>query len=250
MLRKFRHRYFIVCLLATLCIEGWGQKSDNSPQSNTMLANLLFEQKEFAKAVLFFEDIVETNPDDEISYQRYIRCLVVLNEQEKAIKFIKKRIKKSTRPLPYVIDECWVNTTFPSSNLDKKYAERSQELLNLILEKIRPDANAHLFVSKRFEDHQLKEFAIKTLEQADLVFENIPEISNQLAFLYMETGDRVSGLGKYSNMMIYNGLPFESIKPILEIHIIDSIDFIVFQRILIEQIQENPEITALSEGLK
>ncbi|PHX92637.1 MAG: hypothetical protein CK532_02110 [Flavobacteriales bacterium] len=250
MLRKFWHRYFIVCLLATLCIEGWGQKSDNSPQSNTMLANLLFEQKEFAKAVLFFEDIVETNPDDETSYQRYLRCLVVLNEQEKAIKFIKKRIKKSTRPLPYVIDECWVNTTFPSSNLDKKYAERSQELLNLILEKIRPDANAHLFVSKRFDEHQLKEFAIKTLEQADLVFENIPEISNQLAFLYMETGDRMSGLGEYSNMMIYNGLPFESIKPILEIHITDSIDFIVFQRILIEQIQENPEITALSEGLK
>ncbi len=250
MLRTFWHRYVIVCLFATFCFNAWGQQSDNTPQSNKMLANLLFDQKEFAKAVLFFEDIVEINPDDETSYQRYLRCLVALNEQEKAIKFIKKRIKKSTNPLPYVVDECWVNTTFPSANLDKKYVERSQELLNLILEKIKSDANAHLFVSKRFEDYQLKEFAIKILEQADLVFENIPEISNQLALLYMEIGNRVSGLRKYSNMMIYNGLPFEMIKPILEIHITDSIDFILFQRILIEQIQENPEITALSEGLK
>ncbi|MFM8995917.1 MAG: tetratricopeptide repeat protein, partial [Bacteroidota bacterium] len=65
----------------------------------------------------------------------------------------------------------------------------------------------------------------------------------------METGNREKGLEKYTNMML-SGLPFETIRPVFESHVTDSADFMVMQRLLLKKIQEYPDVTALSEGLK
>ena len=74
------------------------QISEPNPDSNKELAFVLYEQNDFTRAALLLEDIVEANPRDELSYRRYIQCLIKTNQQEKAIKFIKKRIKKSPYP--------------------------------------------------------------------------------------------------------------------------------------------------------
>ena len=66
--------------------------SEPNPDSNKELAFVLYEQNDFTRAALLLEDIVEANPRDELSYRRYIQCLIKTNQQEKAIKFIKKRI--------------------------------------------------------------------------------------------------------------------------------------------------------------
>jgi len=40
------------------------------------------------------------------------------------------------------------------------------------------------------------------------------------------------------------------VKPVFESHVTDSLDYVIMQRLLLKKIQEYPEITALSEGLK
>jgi tetratricopeptide (TPR) repeat protein len=221
---------------------------------NFALAHVLFEKNEYAKAAVLFEDIVDVYPNDENTQQRYIQCLVKLGEQDKAIKWIKKKIKKSNQPINWVIDECWVNTTYSEGPDKAKHDARAEELLELIIDQLKPRAfeqmgNMHVYVANRFENHGLKEFAIRTLTSAETLLGEIPEISNELAMLYMETGNREKGLEKYTNMML-SGLPFETVRPVFESHVTDSLDFVVMQRLLLKKIQEYPEVTALSEGLK
>lgn len=229
-------------------------QSTETEDPNKQIANLLFEQNEFAKAALLLEDIVNADINDELSYNRYMICLVKLGEQDKAIKWIKKRIKKAINPIAFVVDECWINTTYPEDENKAKHTQRAAELLELIIDQLKPNAPSqmgamHFYVANRFEQHNLKDYSIAVLVAAEELLGEMPEIANELAMLYMETGNREKGLEKYANMMLV-GMPFESIKPIFESHITDSLDYVLMQRLLLKKIQDFPEITALSEGLK
>ena len=256
--RVLRSLIGALLLLTTPSVLGQWNNENNSavnPDSNKELAYVLYEQNDFSRAAILLEDIVEANPKDELSYRRYLQCLIKTNQQEKAIKFIKKKIKKSPSPIVYVVDECWVNTTFPDGPNKQKFTLRAEELKALIIEQLTVHAmeqmgQQHFAIALRFEQNELKNYAIEVLQSADQILgEEYPEISNKLAELYMETGNREKGLQRYVMLML-SGVPFESMKQVFETQLTDSIDYVVLQRLLLKQIEQNPEVTAFSEGLK
>jgi tetratricopeptide (TPR) repeat protein len=253
-------RSFLCTLLCIVSSAVVGQSNNGNnptpnPDSNKELAYVLYNQNDFTRAAILLEDIVEANPRDELSYRRYLQCLIKTNQQEKAIKFIKKKIKKSPYPILYVVDECYVNTTFPEGPNKQKYTLRAEELKALIIEQLTVHAmeqmgQQHIAIAQRFEQYELKEYAIAVLQSADQILGDInPEISNKLAALYMETGNREKGLQRYVMLML-SGVPFESMKQVFETQITDSADYVLLQRLLLKQIEQNPEVTAFSEGLK
>ena len=256
--RVLRSLIGALLLLTTPSVLGQWNNENNSavnPDSNKELAYVLYEQNDFSRAAILLEDIVEANPKDELSYRRYLQCLIKTNQQEKAIKFIKKKIKKSPSPIFYVVDECWVNTTFPDGPNKQKFTLRAEELKALIIEQLTVHAmeqmgQQHFAIALRFEQNELKNYAIEVLQSADQILgEEYPEISNKLAELYMETGNREKGLQRYVMLML-SGVPFESMKQVFETQLTDSIDYVVLQRLLLKQIEQNPEVPAFSEGLK
>ena len=253
-------RSFLCTLLCIVSSAVVGQSNNGNnptpnPDSNKELAYVLYNQNDFSRAAILLEDIVEANPRDELSYRRYLQCLIKTNQQEKAIKFIKKKVKKSPYPILYVVDECYVNTTFPDGPNKQKYTLRAEELKALIIEQLTVHAmeqmgQQHIAIAQRFEQYELKEYAIAVLQSADQILGDInPEISNKLAELYMETGNREKGLQRYVMLML-SGVPFESMKQVFETQITDSADYVLLQRLLLKQIEQNPEVTAFSEGLK
>ena len=259
-LKSYTLRSFFCTLLCIVSSAVVGQSNNGNnptpnPDSNKELAYVLYNQNDFSRAAILLEDIVEANPRDELSYRRYLQCLIKTNQQEKAIKFIKKKVKKSPYPILYVVDECYVNTTFPDGPNKQKYTLRAEELKALIIEQLTVHAmeqmgQQHIAIAQRFEQYELKEYAIAVLQSADQILGDInPEISNKLAELYMETGNREKGLQRYVMLML-SGVPFESMKQVFETQITDSADYVLLQRLLLKQIEQNPEVTAFSEGLK
>ena len=247
-----------ILLLISSTVFGQFNNENNpppSPDSNKELAYVLYDQNDFSRAAILLEDIVEANPRDELSYRRYLNCLIKTNQQEKAIKFVKKKIKKSPYPILYVVDECWINNTYPDGSDNQKHKVRANELKDLIIEQLRTHAmeqmgQQHIAIAQRFEQHELKEYAIEVLQSADQILGDLnPDISNKLAELYMETGNREKGLQRYVMLML-SGVPFESMKQVFETQITDSTDYVLLQRLLLKQIEQNPEVTAFSEGLK
>ena len=245
----------LLCIVSSAVVGQSNNGNNPNPDSNKELAYVLYNQNDFTRAAILLEDIVEANPRDELSYRRYLQCLIKTNQQEKAIKFIKKKVKKSPYPILYVVDECYVNTTFPDGPNKQKYTLRAEELKALIIEQLTVHAmeqmgQQHIAIAQRFEQYELKEYAIAVLQSADQILGNInPEISNKLAELYMETGNREKGLQRYVMLML-SGVPFESMKQVFETQITDSADYVLLQRLLLKQIEQNPEVTAFSEGLK
>ena len=259
-LKSYTLRSFFCTLLCIVSSAVVGQSNNGNnptpnPDSNKELAYVLYNQNDFSRAAILLEDIVEANPRDELSYRRYLQCLIKTNQQEKAIKFVKKKVKKSPYPILYVVDECYVNTTFPDGPNKQKYTLRAEELKALIIEQLTVHAmeqmgQQHIAIAQRFEQYELKEYAIAVLQSADQILGDInPEISNKLAELYMETGNREKGLQRYVMLML-SGVPFESMKQVFETQITDSADYVLLQRLLLKQIEQNPEVTAFSEGLK
>ena len=229
-----------ILLLISSTVFGQFNNENNpppSPDSNKELAYVLYDQNDFSRAAILLEDIVEDNPRDELSYRRYLNCLIKTNQQEKAIKFVKKKIKKSPYPILYVVDECWINTTYPEGSDNQKHKVRANDLKDLIIEQLRTHAmeqmgQQHIAIAQRFEQHELKEYAIEVLQSADQILGDLnPEISNKLAELYMETGNREKGLQRYVMLML-NGVPFESMKQVFETQITDSADYVLLQRLL------------------
>ena len=213
-------------------------------QNKGELANGLYEQNEFEKAQIIYEELTSDQPDESFFYQRYVQCLVKTNNQKKAVKFIRKKAKKQSDPLIYMIDECWVLST------DEKTKKESENLFELINGKITNDLEASIIASEHFEKYNLLDYAIKILQTAEANFGNIPEISNTLANLYLSNGQRIKAMERYLTLMVRSSIEFEQFKQVFESNITDSADIVALQQLLLLKIQENPYVTSLSEWLK
>ena len=73
---------WVLCLFFISCItnvtKAQPKRSPSATQiedPNKQIAHILFEQNEFAKANILLEDIVNADPSDELSYNRYMICL-------------------------------------------------------------------------------------------------------------------------------------------------------------------------------
>ena len=213
-------------------------------QNKGELANGLFEQSEYEKAQIIYEELATEIPEESFFYQRYIQCLVKTNNQKKAVKFIRKKAKKQSDPLIYMIDECWVLST------DEKTKKESENLFEFITGKISNDLEASIIASELFEKYNLLDYAIKILQAAEANFGNVPEISNTLANLYLSNGQRIKAMERYLTLMIRSNIEFEQFKQVFESNITDSADIVALQQLLLLKIQENPYVTSLSEWLK
>lgn len=213
-------------------------------QNKGELANSLYEQNEYEKAQIIYEELTSDQPDETLYYQRYIQCLVKTNNQKKAVKYIRKKAKKQTDPLNYMIDECWVLST------DEKTKKESENLFEFINGKISNDLDASIIASELFERVNLIDYAIKILQNAESNFGNIPEISNTLANLYLSNGQRIKAMERYLTLMVRSNVEFEQFKQVFESNITDSADIVAIQQLLLLKIQENPYVTSLSEWLK
>jgi tetratricopeptide (TPR) repeat protein len=129
---------WVLCLIFVSCFTNVTIAQPKRPPStaqiedpNKQIAHILFEQNEFAKATILLEDIVNADPSDELSYNRYMICLVKLGEQDKAIKWIKKRIKKVyfKPPKKYWAKSLKSQTSWPCSTW--KLAIAKKDLKNI-----------------------------------------------------------------------------------------------------------------------
>jgi predicted Zn-dependent protease len=220
-------------------------------QAQENLANSLYQQKDFTKASIIYEELVEQQPQNELFHHRYIQCLVQSSQFDKASKYLRKKIKKSDpNTLSLIVDDYWVATR---SNDNQKLPK----IMDLIIEKLKQgtsnvyfqDPSPYLYAANLFERYDLRKEAIQVLESAEATLGNNQEITNQLATLHMASGNRIKGLQLYVDMLNGGRISFSSIKQALETQLADSADYAALQSILLQQIQAYPENNELTIAL-
>ncbi len=213
-------------------------------QTNDQLARQLFEDKSYDKAVLIYEDLVEKSPQNQEYYENYIQSLIQLNEHKKAIKHIKKVGRKSNNPIQFLVDECWILQLKPETKSE------SEKLFAFILDKSKGNINISLLASDLFKYRNLPDKSILILQQAEDVFGDNPQISNEIALLYLENGNRLKALERYLDLMVSSNIRYEQLKQIFDTYITDSTDILSLQQLLMVKIQQYPNVPALAEWLK
>ncbi|MFY7758877.1 MAG: tetratricopeptide repeat protein [Flavobacterium stagni] len=236
-------------IIVYLCFLFTGTALIGQTQEN--LANSLYQEKDFTKASVLYEELISQQPQNELFHHRYIQCLVQTSQFDKASKYLRKKIKKSDpNALSLIIDDCWVAARAGDSQKEVK-------IMELILEKLKQNAamsyfqdpSPYLYAANLFERYDLRKQAIQVLESAENNLGNHPDIANQLATLHMASGNRIKGIQLYVDMLTGGRVPFNAIKQALETQLADSADYVALQNILLQQIQAFPENNELTIAL-
>jgi tetratricopeptide (TPR) repeat protein len=213
-------------------------------QTNEQLAKKLFLDKDYLKAAIIYEDLVSEFSENPEYYENYLTCLIQTQNQGKAISFLRKKSKKNSFPLPFMIDECWIHASH------KEGQKEFQKLSSTIISKVKSDYLLSLQAAKLFSKRNLKSEAIEILQNIEENFGESQEVSNEIALLYIENGQRFQALERYIEMMTRSNIRYDQLKQIFDTYITDSADIINLQQLLLVKIQQFPQVTALSEWLK
>lgn len=207
------------------------------------LAMQYYEQEKFDLALPLYEDLSDNDPTNLALYDRYLNCLLSQKEYDKAEKMLRKRIRKFSGVLQFAVDEGYV--------LEKqnKTAE-ADKIYDRLVGNLGSDFNAFSALATAFERRGKLDKAIQVYEKGEQVFEGFNAFGNQLAMLYMQTGNRSKGVEKYVNLVLNSGMPADQSKQMLEMNITDSADFAVLRVVLLRQIQKMPDNYILGDLLK
>jgi TolA-binding protein len=97
---------------------------------------------------------------------------------------------------------------------------------------------------------QMPDEAIELLLQAEDIFGSNPRITNEIALLEMQKGNRLQALDRYLDMMVRSNTPYDQLKRIFDTYITDSADILALQEMLLQKIKQYPTVQGLSEWLK
>ncbi|MBI2720581.1 MAG: tetratricopeptide repeat protein [Bacteroidetes bacterium] len=146
-------KYLSLFLLALAFNYSFSQKNQNAEK----LALQYFEQKEFDKANVYFENMFEENPDIWFSY--YYKSLVAVKDFSKAEKITKKQLKANKANVYLYV---YLGRIYKIQNEEKKEKEAYQKAIKELLPvQGYADALAHAFM-----EDGLYDYAIETYNKA------------------------------------------------------------------------------------
>jgi tetratricopeptide (TPR) repeat protein len=169
-IKKLKFFITIIVLLLSLIVRS----------QNDQLAQNYFEKGDFEKALISFEDLIKTMPQNAYYFQKTIDCAQQLQQYDKVEKSIVERLK--TYKYPNLLVELGYNYQL------KKDQDKATKFYNQALDKINYNPNEVYTVAQVFEKKGLLDYAILAFETAT---KKDPKLSfnYQTAILYGQKGN-------------------------------------------------------------
>jgi tetratricopeptide (TPR) repeat protein len=178
-----------------------------SAQDNTseQLAIQYYQNNEFEKAALLFEELFESKPSSSVYYSYFLDCLLQLNDHDKALKELKKQVKRFPNQSEFEVDLGYIYLLLGDERKKKKHYNHALEKMPLKQADISRVANAFI---KRKE----YEYAIQVFKKGRDNLENATSYSFSLAELYKITGQHEKMLDEYIRLLYFDTRFSQSIQ--------------------------------------
>ncbi len=157
--------------------------------TNEKLAIQYFQDKEYEKAAILFEELYNKAPTPFI-YNYYLNCLTELKDYDKAEKFVSKAIRKNPGNFALLVDLGYVYNMGNEPEKAKKQFENTLKSISADPEQITSIANA--FVSRDQAD-----YAIRAYEQGQKILKNAYNFNLEIAEIYLKKNDFASALNQF-----------------------------------------------------
>jgi tetratricopeptide (TPR) repeat protein len=203
------------------------------------LANQYFSDQEFEKAASLYSQLSDKEPRNDYFFNRYIECLLGLQQYDEAEKAIKKQLKRTPENIGVYIT---YGTVFSRQN---KTAEMNEQFEKAI-SKMAPDYASVQSLANQFVRISEFDFAIKAYERGGQLLKDENRFAFNLAELYRRKGESPKMIYYYLNSLKVDPGRLTTVQTFLQRFLAES-EYAELQTQLYERIQqdENAEYVEL-----
>ncbi len=200
------------------------------------LAKQYFNDGEFEKAVVYYERLVKDNPRRTDYTESLILCYHQLEQYDKAIAFLQKRLERGNAFPTLLID---LGYTY----LLKDEAEEAESWYQQALETIETNPNFGYGIGYKFQRYTLLDYALKAYSRA---MELKPELdfNFQIARIYGEQGRIEEMFDSYMDLLQQRGSAKSNVLRVIESFIgpdPDGENNQLLRRVLLTRAQRDPD---------
>lgn len=161
--------------------------------SDEQLANLYFDRGEYAKAVTYFERVVERAPS-KINIFRLVTCYEETDQLRDAEKLLKKQIDR----YPFEYD---FHIELGAFYTDHDEADKADKVYNQLIDDLPASANSVIRAYNAFRSKNLNEYAKETLDRGQKLLKNTYPLDLQYADFYGATGQTEKMFNAYLDLL-------------------------------------------------
>ena len=211
------------------------------PENDSKLAQQYYADGEFEKAAVLYEKLHNKNTKNDYYFNRFMDCLLALEEYGRAEKVIKKRLKKDSKLVQLYV-------TY--GNLYEKQGKQveAQGQYEKAIKKLPADRFSITRLASAFMNLTKYDLAIQTYEKGSKLLKDDNIFAYNLGDLYRRKGDTDKMIGNYLNSLADNPSRLNSMKTLFQRFLSDE-DFDQLQTQLYTRIQEDDETVAYPELL-
>jgi tetratricopeptide (TPR) repeat protein len=213
--------------------------------TNEQLALQYFDNKEYDKAVVYYEKLYDKQPS--IYYLNYINCLIKTDDKKKAEKTIKKQIKSNPFALNLYVD---LGDLY---NLDNDTKKSEEQYLKAIKE-LNGEYEQTLILAEAFKKSKLFDYAIQAFEKSAKLNNQTYPFYYEKADVYKDKGDLKAMINQYLDAVIFRESEFINVQNELQSNLgyddeKGGFNNPILKQELQKRIQQNPSKTILTEFL-
>ncbi|MBN8701794.1 MAG: tetratricopeptide repeat protein [Bacteroidetes bacterium] len=174
-------------------------------QSNVdeQLAQQYFQNKEFEKALVYFEKLFAKNPIT--YYENYLSCLVELKDFKSAEKVVKRIVKQNPLTLRYNVDLGWLYRLQGEQNKMKEEFEKA-------IKQLQPSQEQAEDLAQAFMKIKEWDYAIATYKKAQRMMKDMYPYNFELAEVHAAKADWASMINEYLDLLELNEGYLQSVQ--------------------------------------
>ncbi len=203
------------------------------------LANQYFNDGEYEKAATLYGQLVDKDERNDYFFNRYVECLMNLEQYESCEKAIKKQLKKSPENVNLYVT--YGNLYERQNKMDESKAQFEKAIA-----KMAPDYSAVQSLASLFIKYSKFDFAAKTYERGAQMLKDPKRFAFNLGELYRRKGESIKMIEQYLNALSADARHQNTIETLLARYLAPS-EFAELQTQLYNRIQtdENPNYVEL-----
>ncbi len=216
-------RYWIFLTLCFVATVSFGQ--------DARLAQQYFRNGEYEKAAVLYEELYQQNDRNDFYFDRYIECLIALENFKDAEKIVKKQLRKEPENVKLYVT---YGKLFERQYLDAE----ANEQYRAAIENLPKDRFAVIKLANSFSSLTKYDLAIETYEKGAQLLRDDQVFAYYLADLYRRKGDSQKMIEYYLNSLEANPSRLENLETTFQRYLSET-DFLELQKQLYERIQQN-----------
>ncbi len=205
------------------------------------LAQQYFVSGEYEKAATLYEKLYNNGDNNDYYFNRYIDCLIALEEFKKCEAIIKQQLKKNPQ-------EVQLYVTY-GNLFEKQFKEaEANEQYRKAIKKLSPDRIIIIELANAFTNLTKYDLSIETYEKGSQLLKDPTIFSYNLGDLYRRKGDSEKMIENYLNSLSANPGRLNSMKTIFQRFLTEK-DYEELQIQLYTRVQDEPDIIQYPELL-